>query len=214
MIKLSKTSKLDGIKSWSLQAVADCPGSIGTNGKLVSACSGCYASVGFYTFPKAIALRTENKADWQRTDWVDDMVQALAKSKYFRWFDSGDMYSLALAKKILAIMERTPGTKHWLPTRMMKFPKFGATIAKMQALPNVMVRFSSDSIVGEYDSRHGSTIIPDIASASADVKVCMAYENDGKCNGCRACWSKDVPVIAYVGHGKRMKKLIRINQEK
>ena len=214
MAKLSKTSKLDGIMSWSLQAKDDCPGSVGPSGELVDACSGCYARLGFYVYPKAIALRAANKADWQRAEWVDDMVQALQNQRYFRWFDSGDMYALALAKKILLVMEKTPWCNHWLPTRMYKFGKFDQTLANMQALPNVMVRFSSDSIVGEFDNRHGSTIIPDVASAPAGVSVCMAYEHEGKCNGCRACWNKDVPVIAYVGHGKRMKKLIRINQEK
>jgi hypothetical protein len=214
MVKLSKTSKLDGILSWSLQAKDDCPGAVGAKGELVDACTGCYARTGFYVFSKAVALRAHNKADWQRDGWVDDMVQALAKQKYFRWFDSGDMYALPLAKKILAIMEATPHCQHWLPTRMVKFAKFGSTIAKMQALPNVMVRFSSDSISGEFDNRHGSTIIPDVASAPAGVTVCMAYEHEGKCNGCRACWNRSVPVIAYPAHGKTMKKIIRINQEK
>lgn len=213
MVKLSKTSKLDGIMSWSLQAKTDCPGAV-DGGKTVAACSGCYARRGFYVFTKAIDLRAHNKADWQRGDWVNDMVAALAKAKYFRWFDSGDMYALPLAKKILAIMEATPHCQHWLPTRMAKFPKFMPVIAKMQALPNVMVRFSSDSINGEFDNRHGSTIIPDVASAPAGVTVCLAYEYEGKCNGCRACWNKAVPVIAYPAHGKTMKKIIRINQEK
>lgn len=213
MVKLSVTSKLDGIKSWSLQAKDDCPGAVDDK-KTVAACAGCYARLGFYHYPKAIALRAHNKVDWQRPDWVADMVQALAKDKFFRWFDSGDMYALPLAKKILAIMEATPHCQHWLPTRMAKFPKFMSTIDKMQELPNVMVRFSSDSITGEFDNRHGSTIIPDVASAPAGVTVCMAYENLGKCNGCRACWNKAVPVIAYPAHGKKMKKLIRINLEK
>lgn len=212
MVKLSVTSKLDGIKSWSLQAKTDCPGAVDDK-KTVAACAGCYARLGFYVYPKAIALRAHNKVDWQRADWVDDMVEALAKEKYFRWFDSGDMYALPLAKKIFKIMERTPHCKHWLPTRMNKFPKFLQIISEMESLPNVMVRFSSDSIVGEYDVRHGSTIIPDVSSATSDMTVCMAYENAGKCNGCRACWNKDVPLIAYPAHGKRMHKLIRIKLE-
>lgn len=212
MVKLSVTSKLDGIKSWSLQAKDDCPGAV-DNKKTVPACAGCYARLGFYHYPKAVAVRAHNRVDWQRDDWVDDMVKALAKEKFFRWFDSGDMYALPLAKKILAIMERTPHCKHWLPTRMAKFPKFLSVIAQMQDLDNVMVRFSSDSIVGEYDIRHGSTIIPDVSSATSDMTVCMAYENAGKCNGCRACWSKEVPLIAYPAHGKRMHKLIRIKLE-
>ena len=49
-MKLSVTTKLDGIKSWSLQALETCPGSIGVDGELVDACKGCYATTGNYRF--------------------------------------------------------------------------------------------------------------------------------------------------------------------
>jgi hypothetical protein len=140
------------------------------------------------------------------------MVKSLDGSRYFRWFDSGDMYAIGLAEKMLQVMQATPWVKHWLPTRMAKFPKFASVIAKMQALPNVMVRFSSDSIDGTFDSRHGSTIIPDADTVPDGATLCRAYEHDGKCNGCRACYSKDVAVIAYPAHGKKMAKVIKINR--
>jgi len=139
------------------------------------------------------------------------MVAALKKQSYFRWFDSGDMYSLSLAVKVYAVMVATPHVKHWLPTRMYKFPKFNAILAKMQALPNVMVRPSSDAIDGTYTAGvHGSTILPDATSVPAGVTLCQAYEHGGKCNGCRACYSKDVPVIGYPAHGRKMAKVIRL----
>ena len=210
MLKLSKTSKL-GTKSWSLQAIETCPGSVGKDGKLVAACSGCYATTGMYHFGAVKQVRADNKEDWKRDGWVADMVAALRKDGYFRWFDSGDMYSMELAEKMLAIMESTPGTKHWLPTRMHKFPKFQAIIARMQALPNVMVRPSSDAVDGTFTPGvHGSTIIPAGAPVPAGVKVCKAPEQDGKCVDCRECYSKDVPVIGYVAHGKKMAKVIRL----
>ncbi len=210
MLKLSKTSKL-GTKSWSLQALETCPGSVGADGKLVAACSGCYATTGMYHFGAVKQVRADNKEDWKREAWVADMVAALKKDGYFRWFDSGDMYSMELAEKMLAIMEATPNTKHWLPTRMHKFPKFQAIIARMQALPNVMVRPSSDSVDGTYTTGvHGSTILPEGAPVPAGVTVCQASKQDGKCLDCRACYSKDVPVIGYVAHGKKMAKVIRL----
>lgn len=209
-VKLSVTSKLDGIKSWSLQARDTCPGSV-ENGELVPACAGCYAVGGNYRFNNVKAPREFNRLDWQRLEWVDDMVQALDSERYFRWFDSGDMYSLGLAEKILQIMQRTPWVKHWLPTRMHKFPKFRIVLEQMQALPNVSVRFSSDSVTGEFKKGlHGSVIVPDASSLPDGVTLCRAYEHGGKCNGCRACYSKDVPVIAYPAHGASMKKVIRL----
>ena len=210
MVKLSKTSKL-GTKSWSLQAFDTCPGARTADGDTVDACRGCYARSGMYHFGAVKAVRAANKADWKRDDWTNDMIIALTKEKHFRWFDSGDMYSLSLAKKMFNIMLNTPNTKHWLPTRMAKFDKFKDIIAQMQALPNVMVRVSSDSINGEYTPGvHGSTIIPTADDATDDMVVCRAYENDGKCGTCRACYDKSVNVIAYPAHGKTMKKVIRI----
>jgi len=47
-IRISVTSKLDGIRSWSLQALETCPGSIESPGVLVDACKGCYATTGNY----------------------------------------------------------------------------------------------------------------------------------------------------------------------
>lgn len=210
MLRLSRTSKLDNILSWSLQALETCPGSIGADGALVAACSGCYATTGNYVFDNVKAPRAENKEDWKRDSWVSDMVSALDSQRYFRWFDSGDMYSVALAEKMLEVMTLTPWVKHWLPTRMAKFAKFADVISRMQALPNVVVRFSSDSVDGVFDARHGSVIIPDADSAPSGTKVCEAYKNDGKCNGCRACYDKNIPVIAYPAHGKKMAKVIRI----
>lgn len=210
MLKLSKTSKL-GTKSWSLQALETCPGSVGADGQLVPACSGCYATTGMYHFGAVKAVRADNKQDWQRDGWVADMVQALRKDKHFRWFDSGDMYSLSLAEKMLAIMQATPNTKHWLPTRMYKFAKFQDVLAKMQALPNVMVRYSSDAVDGTFTpGLHGSTIVPNGDAVPAGVTVCQAPEQGGKCLDCRACYDKTVSVIGYVAHGKKMQKVIRI----
>lgn len=209
MIKLSKTSKLDGILSWSLQALETCPGSVAAGGGLVPACQGCYATTGNYRFANVKKPREFNREDWQRDTWVNDMVDALDSSRYFRWFDSGDLYSIDLATKVLQVMERTPWVKHWLPTRMHKFAKFLPVLEKMQALPNVVVRYSSDSVTGEIiPGATTSTIFSEALPAGATE--CEAYKHDGKCNGCRACYSKDVPVIAYKAHGMKMAKVIKI----
>lgn len=215
MLKISVTSKLDGIRSWSLQAIDTCPGSIASPGVLVDACKGCYATTGNYNYPNVKAPRLHNREDWQRLEWCDDMVRELENDRFFRWFDSGDAYNLALAEKILEVMQRTPWCKHWIPTRMYKFPKFRHVFDSMRALDNVSVRFSSDSIVGEYiDGLHGSVIGPsaDTYSERDGSALCRAYEHGGKCNGCRACWNKDIPLICYPAHGAKMHRVIRIMQ--
>lgn len=211
--RISITSKLDGIRSWSLQALDTCPGSISAPGVLVDACKGCYATTGNYMYPNVKAPRLHNRDDWMHEDWVDAMVVALDSDRYFRWFDSGDMFALGLAEKMLEVMKRTPWCKHWLPTRMYKFPKFQLVLREMQALPNVMVRYSADSIDGTYIAGlHGSVITPDASEVPAGSTLCRAYENAGKCSGCRACYDKGVAVIAYPAHGKKMAKVIRISK--
>jgi hypothetical protein len=92
---------------------------------------------------------------------------------------------------------------------MYKFEKFRAVIDQMQGLPNVSVRFSSDSVSGEYGPEHGSVIYNPENPAPAGTTPCRAYENAGKCNGCRACWDKSVQTIAYPAHGRVMLSQIR-----
>lgn len=208
MLKLSKASKMP-CRSWSLMARDTCPGSYYENGKLVPACEGCYAVGGNYRFKAVREAREHNKTDWKRETWVSEMAAELDNDRYFRWFDSGDCYSLGLAKKIYQVMELTPHCNHWLPTRMHKFKKFRDIFAKMESLPNVVVRYSSDSVTGEtIAGNNTSTIIPHIGDEKDNMSLCRAIENDGKCGTCRACWNKDIAVIAYPAHGARMHKLI------
>jgi len=202
-VKLSKPSKMP-CKSWSLQAGETCPGSIDPATKQpVEVCAGCYAKDGFYNMPGVIAVRDANREDWKRGSWVDDMVAELDTERYFRWFDSGDVYHPALAFKIFLVMQKTPWCKHWLPTKSYKIPRIREQLEKMKQLPNVSVRYSSDSVTGQYDVEHGSTVIP-YADSNTLASVCGAYARDGKCGSCRKCWDKEVNVIAYPAHGKRM----------
>ena len=198
-------------KSWSLQALDTCPASKKPDGTLVDACKGCYATTNMYRMPSVIKPRLSNQVDWKRELWVQDMVRELDNERYFRWFDSGDIYDLRLAKKVLEVMTLTPWCSHWLPTRMYKFAKFLPVFESMELLPNVVVRYSSDSVTGETISgKTTSTITPYAIDDTNIISVCRAYERQGKCGTCRACWSKDVPVIAYPAHGTSMAKVIRL----
>ena len=222
MVKLSKTSKL-GTYSWSLQARETCPGSVDADGGTVPACAGCYAATGFYRMKPAIKLRENNRKEWQAETFVQDMIVALQRERYFRLFDSGDFYHVELVKKWFDICEALPGVKFWIPTRAHKVEKLALWIRKLEALPNVSVRYSADSIDGTYDAGlHGSVIyycnsqldIRDVSSGM--VFPCPAYteEHGGKCLDCRKCYDKQVPVIAYKAHGVKMKSQIKKSQIK
>jgi len=205
MIKLSKASKMPS-RSWSLQALDTCPASRKPDGTLVDACSGCYATTGNYRFKNVKAPREHNREDWKRDQWVNDMVAELDNDRYFRWFDSGDVYDLRLAQKILEVMRRTPWCNHWLPTRMHKFDKFRPVLAQMQELHNVVVRLSSDSITGDVVEGDTSSTIATLDNVPSGATVCEAYTRGGKCGPCRACWDKSTSVVCYIGHGKSMEK--------
>ena len=201
MVRMSKTSKLGGILSWSLEAVKTCPGAIGPDKLLVDGCAGCYATTGFYNMPTTQDLRIDNKELWKDPGWVDAMVAALNNERWFRWFDSGDVYHPRLAEKIYLVILMTPWCSHWLPTKSYKVGRIMVVLEQIKKLPNVAVRYSSDSIHGDFeDGLHGSTIIPDNQPVPAGVTPCSAVNH--KCGQCRDCWDTDVKVIGYQPIGK------------
>ena len=221
-IKLSKVEKLDGIYSWSLPAGKTCPGAIDPKTKkIVPSCIDCYAKKGSYRrFPAVNKAREFNKKDWKREDWEEDMIDLLDNMRFFRWFDSGDVYHPKLAEKIYNVMKATHGTKHWIPTRSFNIRRIMPWLHKMEALHNVVVRKSSGSIEGECEIEgHGSTIYSDEKQLPKDVIACpvgveLDYTRKGEpvlnkrgeqalrksCKKCRACWDKDTKQVAYIKH--------------
>lgn len=208
-VKLSQVTKLDGIKSWSLPAITTCPGARDKTGELVPVCQGCYARVGNYRFRAVQAVREHNRRDWRRPEWVGAMREALAELRHLRWFDSGDVYHPALAEKIHKVVRTTPWCRHWIPTRSHKVRRLRPVLERINAEPNAVVRYSADEIDTFTPGLHGSVVISDPARPPEGVVVCHAYRSSpARCNGCRACWDKDVAVIAYPAHGRAIQRLL------
>jgi hypothetical protein len=219
-VLLSKASKMPG-KSWSLQAGDTCPGSINPVTKeVIEVCADCYAKTGFYRMDNVRAPRLHNRKDWKRPEWADDMVVALDNERWFRWFDSGDIYTAALAQKIYEVARRTPWCNHWIPSKSYNIPKIRYWLDKLKELPNVSVRFSSPSTHGEYASEHGSVVIQELTDTiiggpiHGTVKMCDAYTRGGKCGPCRACWDKEVSLVVYPLHTPKKKINLSINRVK
>lgn len=209
-VKMSKTSKL-GCRSWSTVAGKHCLYSMMENGEIAPVCAGCYAKGGNYRFKNVMNVRENNARAIFEKNWVSAMVAEMSKDKYFRWFDSGDIRSPLEALRILQVMTATAWCRHWLPTRSHKNPKIDNILRKMEALPNVRVRRSSDSIDGTFTPGvHGSTVVPYADSIATDKTtfVCTAPKREGKCDGCRVCFSKH-PVVAYVAHGQKMGRMVK-----
>lgn len=209
MVRLSLTKKLGGIPSWGLPAFSACPDAKDADGQVADVCKLCYARQGRYRFKNVSSRRQQNMKDFLRPEWVDEMVTALNPYAYMRWFDSGDFVSTQLAEKVYQVCLRTPWCKHWIPTRAYKRDWVRSTLEQLKQLPNVSVRYSSDSIHGEYESFHGSTVIPTHEWDDPNVHVCPAYRQAGRCMMCRACWDKKTAVVAYVAHGQKAKLIYR-----
>ena len=203
MIKLSKTSKMP-CKSFALPAMKTCLGAINSDGKVKDVCKGCYAMKGSYQWRPAKALRENNRLSVSNElhSFASYMLKLLKKEKnnYFRWFDSGDVFDNDFLYEIYKVCKQTPNINHWIPTKAREILD-NATWEKLESLPNVKVRYSSDSINGEYNSLHGSTAIqPKQKYDDSKVFKCpVDYEQIKKCGDCRACWHSD-KVIAYNFH--------------
>lgn len=213
MIKLSKASKMP-CKSWSLQAIDTCPGSIDPiKQKLVEVCEGCYATTGNYSRSNVKKPREHNKEDWKRDDWEDDMVKAIEEDEYFRWLDSGDIYDLRLAIKIYNVCKRTKKTKHWIPTRMFKFEKFKGVLRELYNLPNVSLRISRDTVDPRNPDNSALNQSIVVTKETPNTTYCLSSARGGKCGDCRDCWDKSIKTIAYPAHGRKMLKLIATSSQ-
>jgi len=178
-----------------------------------SVCSECYAAKGHY----AMYQNTIEPAQHARYEamlydpaWVDAMIVLLLHEQHFRWFDAGDIPSLAALERIVEVCRGTAGCTHWLPTR--EYGVIGEYIKRhgkdANPIPdNLIIRLSA-----MYPDR--PTVVPASLRGIKNLLVgnvhtkgaaptgyaCPAPTRNNKCGTCRACWSKDVPAVSYVKH--------------
>ena len=189
---LSKPSKMPG---WAYGLPAkECK----TGSKLVkvkgSTCEGCYALKGCYVFKVVQEAQYRRLASIKHELWTGAMALLInsKKSKWFRWHDSGDVQDEAHLLKIFAVCRLTPGTRHWLPTREVKFLK----LLDPEAVPgNLTIRISSHMI-----DQPPVKFWPWTSTVGSSGGTCPAPQNGNKCGPCRACWDRKVENIQYHEH--------------
>ena len=171
-----------------------------------SVCHKCYALRGNYLY-QSVVTSHKNRIDGYDRDnigWRNAMIELIRKripesaeedDKYFRIFDSGDLQSEAMLRDWIWIAEQLPDIKFWLPTK-----EYALIDGFTGAFPdNLVIRVSSPKVdqkplkayqftstVHDKEKPHGF--------------VCRAYERDGKCGDCRACWSRLVSNVSYPKH--------------
>jgi len=183
-----------------------------TGAKLVkvpgSVCSGCYALKFRYNFPdvkKALARRLQALTN---SRWVEAMTVLVYGFKNFRWHDSGDIQSVEHLKNIFETSKRTPSTKHWLPTREVRFLR----LMDPEVIPkNLIIRVSAHSVDQSPPTWWPWTST--VVSRKPFWKLglwfnklfkikgkCFAPIQGGKCRSCRQCWDRNVSNVAYAKH--------------
>lgn len=193
-----------------------------TGAKLVnvegSTCSGCYAIKLGKVYKSAQGSWENNLALWldalttDPMEWVDSMVYqinhiAMSKAKkgekgagLHRWFAAGDLPNMDALRAIVAVAKATPHIRHWLPTREKALVrKYLAT--NLEGFPaNLTVRLSAAMV--DAAPLQAGTVTSTVHTKGNEHHgfACPAYETDGSCGSCTACWSNDVANISYQKH--------------
>jgi hypothetical protein len=159
-----------------------------------SVCAGCYAMKGRYRFKNTRQAMDRRLAALQDPRWVDAMVTLITGEPWFRWHDSGDIQSPEHLKNIFEVCKRTPGTRHWMPTREVKFLRL---MDPDVIPPNLIIRISSH-MIDQGPVTHWpwtSTV-----STRPEDRTCPAPDQGNECGSCRQCWSRDTANICYGKH--------------
>ena len=187
---LSSPSKMPGpahnLPAWNCitgQKLVNKPGSV---------CSGCYAMKNRYRFTNVREAMDRRLQALQDPRWVDAMVTLISGEPWFRWHDSGDIQSPEHLKNIFEVCNRTPQTRHWMPTREVKFLK----LMDPDVVPeNLIIRISSH-MIDQGPVKHW----PWTSTVVTSGKTCPAAEQGNECKDCRACWDRSVKNVAYGKH--------------
>lgn len=184
-----------------------------TGGKLMnikgSTCSRCYAiklekmrpSVHqgwLANYTKATKLIATNPDHWAQACAFQINRHAIKGEPFHRWFDSGDLQSVAMLDAIVKAVRLTPHIRHWLPTREATIVR--DWLAQGNECPsNLVIRISS-TMVGDAPRNAANTSTVHAKGQEPVGHACPARSQGNACGDCRACWSKSVSNVSYPLH--------------
>lgn len=166
-----------------------------------SVCYGCYALRGNYMFANVQSCLEKRFEALHKDTFVPAMVYLLKciTPTYFRWYDSGDLDSVATLRKLVDIANQLPGTKFWLPTKeygiVQSFLKEGGIFPS-----NLNVRLSGYMVDKQGPIELAKALGVTISEVLKEGWNCPASTQGNKCLECRACWDKNTFVVAYKKH--------------
>ena len=208
---LSKVSKMPSL-SWSISALDCSTGTKLRESKQSTVCDGCYALKGMQSLPtqqNAYARRLElwrtNRKLWLLSmDYLLKNKKEIQDTKYFRWFDSGDIQGAEMFQDLITLANLNPLIKFWLPTKEFKLVKIYAN----QIPSNLNVR-KSHPLINAYKMQPMNNITESyvydgdkLDTIPNDTRVCPATKpnSNGQCNDCRMCWDNSIKSITYIKH--------------
>ena len=190
---MTRTSKMPGL-SYSLPAW-ECQ--VGAKLRKVkgSVCSGCYALKGNYTrYPAINAAQYYRLQSLRHPKWIPAMVAQIKRQKFFRWHDAGDLQGVWHLKNIMEVCLQTPSTKHWLPSREVKY----TSLMDPAIVPTNLKIIISDHMI---DQERGVLSWPYTSGVTTNGDAtCPAPSQGGKCGSCRQCWDRGVARVVYGKH--------------
>ena len=157
-------------------------------------CYGCYAFKGRYNFPNVKDALTRRLESLQDPQWVQAMAVLIKGKKFFRWHDSGDLQGAWHLKNIMEVCNRTPSTKHWLPTREVKY----TSLMDPAIVPTNLKIIISDHMIDQQSSVKHWPFTSGVTTKHD--ATCPAPSQGGKCGSCRACWDRGVARVTYGKH--------------
>ena len=170
-----------------------------------TACHDCYARKLQKLRPSVDKGWKANLVKWQQSDkslWVTSMVFQIKRynvDNYHRWFDSGDLQSVEMLHNIVDVALLTPEIQHWLPTQVRAVVKAYRKQYGMEP-DNLTIRVSASKVDTATIPNFECTSRVFTKNGKSLGKECKARTRGNQCGSCRACWSKDVPVISYPKH--------------
>jgi Gene product 88 len=175
-----------------------------------STCHKCYAISIEKRYPSAHQgwsnnyLKATRMIEERPEQWAAAMafqIQRFAEKTsepFHRWFDGGDLASMAMLKAIVRVCELTPNIKHWLPTREAALVK---AFMKERAFPtNLVVRVSATMIDDKPLAHYEHTSTVHSKAVQPQGAICEARTRGNICGPCRACWSGDIQNVSYPLH--------------
>ena len=183
-----------------------------------SVCSKCFALTGWYRSWRPLLIgHALRERGIRHPLWVDAMVllinhYCVGEHAYFRFHDSGDIRGLWHLVNIAEVCRRTPGVRHWLPTR--EYDVVAAFLAAGNTIPdNLTIRLSAhmidcEPVVPDAIAHLPTSTVSTISLLRSEVKItdekgaieCRAPDREGTCGGCRACWNRRVTTVNYAEH--------------